>query len=100
MGILIGMDEAGYGPHLGPLVVAASAWYVPDEIWNATPSVSTARLKRREAATAKSADADGSVATAELNSPSAVRNSQSRVDLYRVLRNVVSKTANDRRIPI
>jgi ribonuclease HII len=26
MGILIGMDEAGYGPNLGPLVVAASAW--------------------------------------------------------------------------
>jgi hypothetical protein len=25
MGILIGIDEAGYGPHLGPLVVAAAA---------------------------------------------------------------------------
>lgn len=25
MGILVGIDEAGYGPHLGPLVVAAAA---------------------------------------------------------------------------
>ena len=31
MGILIGMDEAGYGPNFGPLVVAATAWEVPDE---------------------------------------------------------------------
>jgi ribonuclease HII len=32
MGILIGMDEAGYGPNLGPLVVAATAWEVADEV--------------------------------------------------------------------
>jgi ribonuclease HII len=32
MGILIGMDEAGYGPNLGPLVVAATAWEVPEEV--------------------------------------------------------------------
>lgn len=30
MGILIGMDEAGYGPNYGPLVVAATAWHAPD----------------------------------------------------------------------
>jgi hypothetical protein len=28
MGFLIGMDEAGYGPNLGPLVVAATVWDV------------------------------------------------------------------------
>jgi ribonuclease HII len=27
--LLIGLDEAGYGPNLGPLVVAGSAWMVP-----------------------------------------------------------------------
>jgi len=27
---LIGIDEAGYGPNLGPLVVSASLWEVPD----------------------------------------------------------------------
>lgn len=31
MGKLIGTDEAGYGPNLGPLVVTASAWTVPTE---------------------------------------------------------------------
>lgn len=30
--ILIGTDEAGYGPNLGPLVVTATAWDIPAEI--------------------------------------------------------------------
>lgn len=29
--IVIGTDEAGYGPNLGPLVISATAWSVPDE---------------------------------------------------------------------
>lgn len=32
MQLLIGTDEAGYGPNLGPLVVAASAWQAPATI--------------------------------------------------------------------
>src|SRR3981189_3299140 len=38
MGILIGMDEAGYGPNFGPLVVAAPAWHCadPGEVASAT----------------------------------------------------------------
>jgi ribonuclease HII len=31
MGMFIGMDEAGYGPNLGPLVVTATAWDVPED---------------------------------------------------------------------
>ena len=31
MPYLIGMDEAGYGPNLGPLVISGSVWRVPDE---------------------------------------------------------------------
>ena len=31
MGIVIGMDEAGYGPNLGPLVITATVWQVPGD---------------------------------------------------------------------
>ena len=31
MAFVIGMDEAGYGPNLGPLVVTATVWEVPDQ---------------------------------------------------------------------
>ena len=31
MGRLVGMDEAGYGPNLGPLVVAATCWDTPGD---------------------------------------------------------------------
>jgi ribonuclease HII len=32
MAYLVGTDEAGYGPNLGPLVISATAWRVPDEL--------------------------------------------------------------------
>lgn len=32
MAYLIGTDEAGYGPNLGPLVVSASVWRIPDAL--------------------------------------------------------------------
>jgi hypothetical protein len=32
MRYLLGTDEAGYGPNLGPLVVAASAWELPERV--------------------------------------------------------------------
>lgn len=31
MGLVIGMDEAGYGPRIGPLVVTATVWEVPGD---------------------------------------------------------------------
>ena len=32
MGLIIGVDEAGYGPNLGPLAVCATAWRIPSEL--------------------------------------------------------------------
>ena len=32
MAWLIGIDEAGYGPNLGPLVMTSVAWQVPDAL--------------------------------------------------------------------
>jgi ribonuclease HII len=32
MAYLIGTDEAGYGPNLGPLVVSATVWQIPDAL--------------------------------------------------------------------
>lgn len=44
MGVVLGMDEAGYGPNLGPLVVTVTAWDVPGEpaafdFWKAVSDV-------------------------------------------------------------
>lgn len=36
MTYLIGTDEAGYGPNLGPLVVTATLWRVPDDVTHET----------------------------------------------------------------
>ncbi len=43
MAYLIGTDEAGYGPNLGPLVITATLWQVPDE---AVEECLYARLKK------------------------------------------------------
>jgi ribonuclease HII len=32
MGFLIGTDEAGYGPNLGPLIISATVWQVADSV--------------------------------------------------------------------
>lgn len=33
MAYLLGTDEAGYGPNLGPLVISVTAWHVPDTLY-------------------------------------------------------------------
>jgi len=51
MGVFIGMDEAGYGPNLGPLVVTATVWELPDhprryDLWSAQADVIDQRPPR------------------------------------------------------
>jgi hypothetical protein len=95
MGILIGMDEAGYGPHLGPLVVAATAWEVADEHWGSPARRARQPTKSRSA----KASPDAAVAT----KPRVIKKKKvtaDAVDLYSVLRKVVAKTAHQRRVPI
>jgi hypothetical protein len=102
MGILVGMDEAGYGPHLGPLVVAATAWEVPEEGSGFRVQGSEEGEPDGEPAgdhvTLAGGQARGAAATA-------VRRNKRRpiddcLDLYRVLRNVVAKSVSERRIAI
>jgi hypothetical protein len=51
MGYVIGTDEAGYGPNLGPLIVSATVWWVPDDaptddLYRLLRKVVTRRLPR------------------------------------------------------
>jgi hypothetical protein len=51
MGFVIGMDEAGYGPNLGPLVLTATVWEVPGRWPKKTDFWKTfAPIAQREAA--------------------------------------------------
>jgi hypothetical protein len=96
MGILIGMDEAGYGPHLGPLVIAATAWHVGENDWSSDWDGECKQTKRRAAE-----NADSSVAVAA--PPRRVRKktvAKDRVDLYRLLQGVLAKSPSERRIAI
>ena len=54
MGLLIGMDEAGYGPNLGPLVITVTVWEVPGspseiDCWTVLKSVVSRPGERHDA---------------------------------------------------
>ncbi len=87
MGILIGMDEAGYGPNLGPLVVAATAWRID-------APYDPASLAPHDGVPASAGTSPSATATLP---QSAIQNAP---DLYRLLRNIVSKSPSERRVPI
>jgi hypothetical protein len=67
MGLIIGVDEAGYGPNLGPLVITATVWEVPGDphafdFWGELKSVVCRRAPRATAATNGNSTSDGAVA--------------------------------------
>ncbi len=89
MGILIGMDEAGYGPNFGPLAVAATVWHVADEV-----------SEYRERRLASAATPNVAVAASPKHTRTKKKSSTDPIDLYCLLRNIVAKSANERRIAI
>jgi hypothetical protein len=78
MAWMMGIDEAGYGPNLGPLVVAASAWWIEDE--------------------GSGDGGQGSGNTAVL-APSRKRQANENC-LYHRLKKIVSRTASERKLAI
>jgi hypothetical protein len=91
MAILIGMDEAGYGPILGPLVVAATAWEVPDE-----GSGDRAQVSQNGDSVSTRSNGAATVLARRTSRPA----KDNCADLYRLLRNIVAKRASERRIAI
>lgn len=80
MAWMIGIDEAGYGPNLGPLVIGAATWWVDDD-------------EPHGNGTSLDTENNGGVATLR-RSPALARN------LYYRLGGVVSRKVTTRRIAI
>ncbi|HJQ78312.1 MAG TPA: hypothetical protein VJ828_00075 [Lacipirellulaceae bacterium] len=101
MGILIGMDEAGYGPHFGPLVVAATAWEVSDE--GLAFRVQDSEVGELAAASGRNGPSTAVLAAPPEHKltmrPNGAAHSDC-IDLYRLLRNIVAKSVSERRIAI
>jgi len=74
MGFVIGMDEAGYGPNLGPLVLTATVWEVPGrwpkrtDFWQVF-----ADIAERQVAEAAQNDGDQQAASRQKRFPSRPR---------------------------
>jgi hypothetical protein len=108
MGILIGMDEAGYGPQLGPLAIAATAWHVPDDLTNDDGEVASAtgkngrkKLINANVNTGSSTAVLNPQSAVRLSSPQAIHNPKSKhPDLYRLLRTIVCKKPSERRMAV
>lgn len=91
---LIGVDEAGYGPNLGPLCIGATAWKVPTKIPSQQPLAPGASL--------------GLKSVNEPPTPGlrqgleAIRDLASfeEIDLYKVLSEIVSQTPSEGKIAI
>jgi hypothetical protein len=102
MGILIGMDEAGYGPNLGPLVVAATAWEVADgELASASGGARKRAANRSSrAAEAKRQYSGSDHRCATVPATRLATASFDQFSLYRRLRSIVSLAPSDTHVAI
>jgi hypothetical protein len=88
MDVLIGVDEAGYGPNYGPLAVAATAWRIGGEERGARSEESEGASSGRRAGERARAVASRSLEDA----PAAVApKTPCDVDLYKLLRKAVGR---------
>jgi hypothetical protein len=92
MAILIGVDEAGYGPNYGPLAIAATAWRVAEERKEARG--------RRSVGSSRQTQSVGRAATAVkraggLIPPAPAAPHPSTIDLYKLLKKSVARTAQE-----
>lgn len=54
--LILGTDEAGYGPNLGPLLIAVSAWSIPDDVEVAQLDEHVSRVISRALSTRRQRD--------------------------------------------
>jgi len=99
------MDEAGYGPNFGPLVVAATAWEVPDSSSESEPPAlpNSDSCGRSTSSESIGFNATGGRSASGVAAPAlrtALNSGENEVDLYRTLRNIVSKSSSERRVAI
>ncbi|MBL9164074.1 MAG: hypothetical protein JNL18_15200 [Planctomycetaceae bacterium] len=98
MAILIGVDEAGYGPNYGPLAIAATAWRVEEGFrvqGSATGKKRESRGRSQQSAPPQRAGASSppappapSTSTNVCSPPPAACS----IDLYKLLRKIVART--------
>jgi hypothetical protein len=102
MRILIGTDEAGYGPNYGPLVVAATAWEVAEEGSGVRDQGSgeadDCGLRIADCGLTRHQGGSQSAIPGTLRVPQSAI--ESAPDLYKLLRSVVAKKSSERKIAI
>lgn len=85
MPVLIGVDEAGYGPNYGPLCVAASAWRVAE-------NEKESGGRHQESRVAAHGAAAGAVCRSRKRAAGLVPAEAGFPDLYKLLRKAVART--------
>jgi hypothetical protein len=93
MAILIGVDEAGYGPNYGPLAIAATAWRVERSEARGRRSEGSSRQTRSVGRTATAIKRAGASSPPARSSQTAAH--PSTIDLYKLLKKSVARTAQE-----